>query len=198
MIYSPKGLYAKEVKIILTSTEKDDLKSKKTKNALNTSLLSLLGKYSFEKISVRNICEEALISRAAFYAHFTDKYDFLQYWLMNLVKKCPNQDQMDIHTSEVINKVVNEHKKTIRNLVLDARKETMDVLFDVILTTLNFDMTNEKIDAKSIVISNFYAGGILFYLLWQVEHRFPQDITPVNEYLCTIMKYFQTFLDGGL
>ena len=161
------------------------------------SLLNLLRKYSFEKITVGNICEEALISRTAFYAHFTDKYDFLKYWLISLIMKDVNQDLTYSQISEVINKIINEHKKPIRNLFCDARKETMDVLFDLILTTLDCSIINEKDDAKKNVVSNFYAGGMLFYFLWHVEHKFPQDIMLMNEHLHEVIKYFQTFLPEG-
>ena len=186
-----------EARIMLKPIEKDNLKSIKTKNVLNTAILTLLEKYSFEKITVRDICEEALISRATFYAHFVDKYDFLKYCLMELVTKHTGQEQTYEQIAKVINNIIDEHKKAIRNLVRDARKETLDVLFEEILTTLDFPGEDKKDDERNIVVSNFYAGGMLFYLLWQVEHKFPQDIMPMNESLYEITRYFQTFLDKG-
>ena len=186
---------SKEVSAALDFTRKDNLKSIKTKNTLNIALLTLLGKYSFEKITVRDICEEALISRAAFYAHFGDKYDFLTYWLTSLTKKDTNQNWTYEQAAAGINKIIAEYKRPIRNLVCDARKETLDVLFAFLLTTLSSSNISQKEDARSIVASNFYAGGMLFYLLWQVEHKFPKDVIPVNEHLYEIVGYFQTFLD---
>ena len=185
------------MKTILNIIEKGDLKSIKTKKALYTALLTLLQKGSFEKITVRNICEEALISRVAFYAHFADKYDFLRSWLVHLIIKGALQDCTYAQMAELINAVMNKYKKPIRNLIREARQETLEVLFEIILTTLDFSAADEADDEKNIIVSNFYAGGMLFYFLRQIDRRFPQNMNPMNEYLHEIMNYFQAFLDKG-
>lgn len=41
----------------------------------------------FEKITVRSICNEAGISRASFYCHFTDKYE-VATWYAGLLAQC--------------------------------------------------------------------------------------------------------------
>ena len=175
----------------------DNLKTIKTKIALSEALRNLLERQSFEKIAVRNICEEALISRTTFYAHFSDKYDFLNYWLTSLLPGDAGQPYTYAKASTVLNKLILENKKVIRNLMLDARKETLTVLSDVILATLVFSADGGKDDSKNIVVSNFYAGGILFYFLWQVEHKFPEELAPVNEHLYEIIQCFQTLLNKG-
>ena len=185
------------VNAVLNHHGKDDLKSIKTKNALYAALSFLLENYSFEKITVRNICEEALISRAAFYAHFGDKYNLLLYWLMTLTADIVVPGNTYERTAHLINTIVNDNKKIIRNLIRDARKETLDVLLELILTTLDFSGTGKKEDERHTVLSSFYAGGILHYLLWQVEHKFPQDIRPMNEHLYELMKHIQTLSDKG-
>ena len=47
------------------------------KDALKASLLDLLQKRSFAKISVYDLCSHASVSRSAFYANFEDKYELL-------------------------------------------------------------------------------------------------------------------------
>ena len=56
---------------------KEDLRRKRTKNALKKAIAKLLDKNSIEKISVIDICEEAKINRVTFYTHYKDKYEFL-------------------------------------------------------------------------------------------------------------------------
>lgn len=50
----------------------------RTERAIQSAMLSLLDKKPFEKITVRNILDEASVSRATFYKHFRDKYDIVE------------------------------------------------------------------------------------------------------------------------
>ena len=56
---------------------KNDLRYIKTEKIIKESFKKCVEKHGFEKVTVSMICEEGLISRNAFYLHFTDKYDLL-------------------------------------------------------------------------------------------------------------------------
>ena len=47
---------------------------KKTKKAFENSLASLAGEYQLNKITVKMVCEEAQLSRNAFYFHYHPFY----------------------------------------------------------------------------------------------------------------------------
>ncbi|WP_440857133.1 TetR/AcrR family transcriptional regulator [Staphylococcus shinii] len=64
----------------------DDLRVIKTKQALSRSFFQLLKEKKFSNITVRNICDFALVHRTTFYQHFLDKYDLL-FYLINLFTK---------------------------------------------------------------------------------------------------------------
>ena len=57
--------------------EKTDLRIIKTKKILFDTLIKLMKQKNFERIKISDICEEALINRSTFYAHYEDKYDLL-------------------------------------------------------------------------------------------------------------------------
>ena len=57
--------------------KKNDLRVIKTKKILFDTLLKLMKQKNFEKIKISDICEEALINRSTFYAHYEDKYELL-------------------------------------------------------------------------------------------------------------------------
>lgn len=61
--------------------KKEDLRVRRTKKLLSNSLFKLIKKKPFDKISVCNICEVAMVHRATFYSHFADKYELLSYSL---------------------------------------------------------------------------------------------------------------------
>ena len=50
--------------------KKDDLRIIKTKKALYNALINLMKNKTFEEIKVSDICNEALVNRSTFYAHF--------------------------------------------------------------------------------------------------------------------------------
>lgn len=56
---------------------KNDLRYIKTEKIIKESFKKCVEKHGFEKVTVSMICAEGLISRNAFYLHFTDKYDLL-------------------------------------------------------------------------------------------------------------------------
>ncbi|MBQ3236484.1 MAG: TetR/AcrR family transcriptional regulator [Oscillospiraceae bacterium] len=56
---------------------KNDLRYIKTEKTIKESFKKCVENQGFEKVTVSMICKEGLISRNAFYLHFTDKYDLL-------------------------------------------------------------------------------------------------------------------------
>lgn len=58
--------------------KKEDRRVKFTKMFLKESLIELLEKKNISKITIKEICENADINRATFYAHYADQYDLLK------------------------------------------------------------------------------------------------------------------------
>jgi AcrR family transcriptional regulator len=56
-------------------SEKIDRRVKYTKMVLKESFINLLKKKHISKISIKEICDDADINRATFYAHYNDQYD---------------------------------------------------------------------------------------------------------------------------
>ena len=81
----------------------------KTRRLLLDSFVVLVRKKDFTSISVKDITDSAQVNRATFYAHFQDKYDILEYMVidtfMNLISK-----RIDIEA--ILN------KETLRNIIL--------------------------------------------------------------------------------
>lgn len=172
-----------------TDAWKSDLRTVKTTKVLNAAMFTLLERTNFGKITVRDICEEAQISRATFYARFADKYDFLKKWMINL-----RPDGIDnINDYEQIEKIVNDsiyrNKVIITNLICDADNETLDILSGFALSIFYFTEKDSKIiNPSQTVLSNFLAGGIIFYFQWQARQKFPPELAPMNIYLYEIIR----------
>jgi AcrR family transcriptional regulator len=55
-----------------------DLRVRRTRKLLWEALLDLIAEKDFESITVRELCERAMVHRTTFYNHYLDKYDLLE------------------------------------------------------------------------------------------------------------------------
>src|SRR5699024_7423387 len=62
-----------------------DLRIQKTYKSLIENIEGLLNEKEFEKISVTEICEAAMIRLLTFYQHYLDKYDFLALFIKHKI-----------------------------------------------------------------------------------------------------------------
>ena len=64
-----------------------DLRVKRTHHLLRQALMELMPEKGFQAITVQDIADRAMINRATFYEHFSDKYALLEYSLRDLFSK---------------------------------------------------------------------------------------------------------------
>lgn len=172
--------------------KKEDPRITKTKSALTNSLSHLLRRRSFDRITVNDLCEEALLSRATFYAHFKDKYDLLRYWFTILHSELVHEGDTYSEMEERVNHFVRKHEKSIKNMLEDADGETLDLLNNFMISLLGtVQETNEdgKPSEKYIVFSNFCAGGMTNLLMWQKKNNFPEDIKMINSHFYSLLRH---------
>lgn len=179
------------------SIEKEDSRSVKTAKALDDAMSSLLEERNFRKITVKDISDEALISRATFYTHFTDKYDLLKAWIIAQKPEGIGRGERYEIIEQTVNQLIDKNAIIIKNLLHSADDETLAILFDFILSTLALpdeQKSGEKTNSKYVVFSTFYAGGMFNYFLWQVKNKFPADVAPMNVYFYEIIAQFRNWM----
>ena len=135
--------------------EKSDLRIIKSKRALYNALIHLMKKKTFEEIKVSDICNEALINRSTFYAHFEDKYSLLSSMLDNLKQQFIN---------ELNNK--EKEKDTYLSIAINNRNSILtDMIYDVIdndvTHTLKHDVSLNTSSIPKPIISKFYIGAVV-------------------------------------
>lgn len=64
--------------------ENEDLRIRRTRKLLQTALMELTIKNGFGSVTVKDICEYAMVNRATFYRHYADKYDLLDQYMDEL------------------------------------------------------------------------------------------------------------------
>ena len=151
--------------------DKKDLRIVKTQNALYNSLIKLIKDKPFEEIKVADICNDALVNRSTFYAHYSDKYDLFIDFINNLkdtMLKDLEQNEQIVNTKkyymEMISLILDhiESKKDIYSSILISNKSGIifDIIGDVAVKDIN----------KRMEISNIHQGNVptdimvIFYL----------------------------------
>lgn len=173
--------------------DKLDSRIKKTVKLVYDAMYKLLSFRRFNQLTVNELCETAQISRATFYVHFVDKYDLLKIWLKGIMTDAYNNSKnISVNnTEEYINAFINENKKIIENVFLEADSETIQILFEVLSSFTNINTRKDtKTDPEYIVLTNLYIGGMIRYLQWHAENKFPKDISVYNKYLSGIINKF--------
>ena len=99
----------------------------KTKRLLSKAMIALLQKRSFRKISVGDICGEAMVSRSAFYSHFADKYELLSYCM---------EESLRLHTVGVREQTTEKQITALLARVQENRR----VLHNIFMADLNTEL----------------------------------------------------------
>lgn len=77
----------------VTPTREEDARIGKTKAALACALEQLAFEKDFSDITICEICTRAHISRAAFYAHFRDKFDLMRFAVISEAGKLAEESE---------------------------------------------------------------------------------------------------------
>lgn len=176
-----------------------DLRVKRTCSLLSLALLDLMQTRSFDKISVMNICERAMVHRATFYLHFTDKYDLLRYIMDRHAEQLTEASIKDNaefikDAAEKFFRDIEKNYGAYRNIVqkndsLTFMKAVSDNIYRVVYGKLErgFDGPKEIIEARAALIS----GGAAMLAVKMCTAKTKPDRTrfmpEINRYIESIV-----------
>lgn len=173
------------------NAERQDLRIRKTRRALKDALFSLLSRRRFDKITVNDLCEEAIISRTAFYAHFEDKYALLKFSLEEIKKDIENYEREHTDSENVMNmnEYIRKNGKLLKNLIDESNNELMEILIGLLTKDVCKRICADRnLSAYDHALVNFCAGGFANLLLWQLKNNFPMSSDNLGEYVDKILK----------
>ena len=156
--------------------EKTDLRIVKTKKILFNSLLNLMKIKNFEKIKISDICEESLVNRSTFYAHYDDKYELLidlfeerKLSLLKVFEDNENKAFSKEYLMELLSILIDhiEENKEIYSAILANNRN--GILIDFLIDAIEKDVSkklkgNSEIKNSDLpldIIVKFYAGGLI-------------------------------------
>lgn len=185
--------------------EKEDLRIIRTRKLLCTALMELMQQSSFDKLSVNDICEKAMVHRATFYNHFNDKNDLLNYTIDEL--------QEELFEKSIENETYNSQKEMLMALVecvIDfmvenkqklalVYKNSADKISSLVSTTvkrsIRYLLSKNKYKQEYLlpvdIIVNFFTGGITMIGIDWLE-----STTPYSKE--EMLKFFDILLNEEL
>ncbi len=152
-------------------SEKNDRRVRYTKMVLKESFIKLLERKNISQITVKEICEDADINRATFYAHYTDPYDLLRKIENELIDNVSAyladymQNKTDINIVEIVGKILEYIKENAQlcKLLLSERgdfnfqKRVMMLIYDKNVRDLTNGTGISKEDAE--YLNSFTISG---------------------------------------
>lgn len=163
---------------------KNDLRFIKTENIIKESFASCVYEYGFEKITVSLLCKKGLISRNAFYIHYTDKYDLLdrlfdefkgsllKSYGKNISQKVFNRDVLS--ATELYADAMVENRQKFLLLMRCSKSHMENLIKEVVVenpirnAVKNFDEITDNIKIQ-LNIRYMFSAMVAYTELW-LEH----------------------------
>lgn len=148
-------------------------KTNLTKRQLKQSLIYLLNKKNFEKITVNDIVDNALITRSTFYRYYEDKYELLSEIeddLIEFIKEdrkiiLKTTDKAQIFSKEIIKKLflsLENHRETMKGLLTNSGVLSFEAkLKKIVADQISFIYKDTQQSNVKVVLSKEYLISII-------------------------------------
>ena len=180
--------------------KKLDLRIYKTYKALHEAFNELLEYKSFEELTVNELCDTAMIRRATFYSHFSDKYEYFNFYLSELRDEFTSKVSVHTDLSDPIvycKQMLKETFKFVRahERILERTKNSTLVSF--LYQSLQEQFAQEleyifivsykkKLTPELQLKIYFYAGGLINTIYWWLNNPTIFDEDAIAEQLMQI------------
>ena len=162
--------------------DKDDRRTRRTRQLLRDALLSLLNEKRYVEISVQDIIERADVARSTFYVHYTDKDDLLVGKWGVFASNLGHQTVLQIHEEKISNSIFPtriwfQHIQAQNHILkLIAKDSAIDLAMKTLHALLREDaqnkivkhlLSNDLIPASLVV--DYMATALMTLIKWWVK-----------------------------
>ena len=150
----------------------------------------------FEKITVDQICNEALLHRSSFYRYFHDKYDLLEQLINTRLNQIVEESDTEDDFIQLTISYLGNHKKVFRHLSGDSANSTfytemIRILSEVLLKQADSERQVKVSEvAKEIhdssnpeLLSYVYAGAIIGGCYWWQMNSYDVPVQKVVDFV---------------
>ena len=177
----------------------EDLRVRRTHKLLWEALMTELAQRSFEEITVKEICERAMVHRSTFYKHYEDKYALLEQGMRQMYDTLvaevahvpPSAFSVD-HPPPYFIRVfehVAEHQQFYKLMLCGEgigrfQKLVKDYIAEQALAKVReLSPANQHVAFPPAMQVQFFAGAFLSLLAWWLENDMPLSPHQMAQYL---------------
>ena len=165
----------------MVKTEKEDRRSKRTRQLVSSALVDLMLEKQFDTITVQDILDRANVGRSTFYAHYTDKEDLLMSEIARVIHEfethtaASGQAHGGLLPSLVLFQHIQEQRRLMQAFVWGRgadmllrgfRGQVSQIAEQNLRLLVGHEVT---FSAPIAVIANFVASTFLMLLQWWNE-----------------------------
>jgi AcrR family transcriptional regulator len=181
--------------------ERGDLRVRRTHKLLWDALMAELAERSFEEITVKDICDRAMVHRTTFYKHYDDKYALLERGMRQMYDALvadehapPSVFSVDHPPPYFIRlfEHVAEHQGFYTAMLCGEgigrfQKLVKDYIADVVEAKIRDSTPADRhLAVPPIMHVQFFAGGVLSLLAWWLENGMPYTPQQMAQHLMSI------------
>ena len=181
-----------------TSDRLADLRVRRTHKLLWEALMVLLSERAFEEITVKEICERAMVHRTTFYKHYEDKYALLEQGMRQMydalvaeVTVPPSVFSVDhpppyfthlfLHVAEhqhfyklmLCGEGIGRFQKLVKDYLVEQGEAKVRELTP----------PNQQLAVPPAMYVQYVAGAVISTLAWWLEHDMPHSPQHMAQYL---------------
>lgn len=185
-----------------SSGGQEDLRVRRTQKALWEALLALMDEHDFESITVKDICDRAMVHRTTFYKHYQDKYDLLLRGMQRMHDSLAEEEDNLLGTAAMddatrhfllIFQHVERHERFYRLMLCGDGVGTFHTLLRRYLAERNEKhLTCLQQEGKPFALpipflAHFSAGGLIGIVTWWLENDMACPPEQMAQYLKSFM-----------
>jgi AcrR family transcriptional regulator len=175
----------------------EDLRVRRTHKLLWEALMVELSVRPFEKITIKDICERAMVHRTTFYKHYEDKYALLEQGVRQMyailiaeVNALPNTFSVDDPTPTFIHLFAHAaNHQHFYKLMLSGEGigKFQELIRGFIVKDMESKMTalgsaNSPFAVPPAMYAQFFAGAFLSICAWWLENDMPLSPEQMAQY----------------
>jgi AcrR family transcriptional regulator len=173
-----------------------DLRVRRTHKLLWEALLTLMSKQEFEAISVKEICDQAMVHRTTFYKHYEDKYDLLKRGMAQMHELLLAELESfgkDASSYTRFFTYVATHEHFYRVMLCGSGVQSFQTrLRDYFANSIAAEMQQLERMGKSFlvpqpVLAHFYAGALVSTLTWWLSQDARYAPEQMGQYMRSLL-----------